>query len=249
VIDLFDEKGPLLQNSGINIISFMLIRHSKLVQKYLLEPIQLPLLPLRNQSTEIISTDESIERALRRLEVIISNPSSPTLISLLFQPLLLNLFLLSVYTSSTFHTKVKSQVTQLLASYFTASSSAATDAIHLIEEIVQVPADEGWTYAPGDEGGIVIRRVTIGDTHEYGFEEISNRVSVIVEILRETSNDVKSEIFVGIVRHWLSPYDENPLQYEFLITKANFSGHLRLFNYYKTSCRIIKLNYSSLQSM
>ena len=227
----------------------MLVRHSKLVQKYLLGPIQLPLVPLRDQSTEIISTDESIEKTLRRLEVIISNPSSPTLTSLLFQPLLLNLFLLSVYTSSTFHTKVKSQVTRILASYFTASSSAATDAIHLIEQIVRVPADEGWTYAPGDSGGIAIRRVTIEDTYEYGFEEISKRVSIIIEILRETSDNVKSEIFVGIIRHWLSPYDENPLQYKLLVTKANFSEHSRMFSYYKTSCRIIKLNYSSLQSM
>lgn len=216
VIDLLDERDVLLRSAGVHILSFMIVRHSKFVQKYILEPIQSPLLPSKDQittsSTDIISSDELIEGALQRFDTITSNPS-PILISMLFRPLLFNLFLLSVYTQNTFHAKIRGQVTQFLVLYLKSSSSAATDVLYLVERMLRTSIDEGWIYAPGENGGIAIRKITVEDTHELGFDEISTRVSIIIEILKEASSDVKSEIFVGIIRQWLSPHKDNPLLY------------------------------------
>jgi hypothetical protein len=215
VVALLDEKDALLQTSGVHIISFMAIRHSELVRQFILQPILSPLLSSKDQisgAISIISTDEAIEKTLQRLVVITTNPS-PLLISLLMQPLILNLFLLAVYTQSTFHANLRTQTVQLLGSYLKSSSSSVTGALHLVERLLWTTTSEGWTYSTGGHGGIAIRRVESGNVHELGFDEISARVSTIIEITRGASNDVKSEMFVGIIRQWLSPHDEDPLWY------------------------------------
>ena len=244
VVALLDEKDVLLQSSGVHIISFMAIRHAELVRQFILQPIQSPFLPSKDQMSgaiSIISTDEAIEKTLQRLVVVTTNPS-PQLISLLMQPLILNLFLLSVYTQNTFHANLRAQTIQLLESYFKSSSSSVTDALHLVERLLWTTTSEGWTYSAGDHGGIAIRRVESGDVHELGFDDISARVSTIIEITRGASNDMKSEIFVGIIRQWLSPHDEDPLSYDppkYLVNLV----HLRMLNYCRSFCRIMKLNY------
>ena len=177
--------------------------------------MQSPLLPSIDQisaSVDVISTDEAIEKTLQRLVVITTNPS-PQLFSFLLKPVLLNLFLLSVYTQNTFHTIAKTQATKLLESYLNSSSSSAADALDLVQRVLWTNTGEGWTYSAGDHGGIAIRRVETTDVHELGFDEISFRISTIIEIIHGTSIDVKSEIFVGIIRLWLSPHDDDPLSY------------------------------------
>lgn len=133
------------------------------------------------------------------------------MISLVLRPPLLNLFLLSVYTQDTFHKIVGAQVTQLLGLFL--KSSSLTDALYLIERILWTSDRDGWTYSPGDNGGIAIRRVTNADAHDLRFDQISARVSTIIEIARETSSDVKSEIFACIIRNWLSQRVGHPLKY------------------------------------
>jgi hypothetical protein len=215
VIELLDEKDPLLRTAGVHIISFLLNHHTKYVGRYILEPIQAPLLPLEGKvasSVDLISSDDSIEKALLRLEVAIANHSS-TFASPLVRPVLLNLFLLAAYTSNTFHSNIRKQVTHLLKSYLKSSSSGATDTLSLIERLVWTSNENGWTYTPGAQGGIAIRCVTSTETADIGFDEITVRIAIIIDIIRETSDDMKSEIFVGIIRHWFSPHEDNPLQY------------------------------------
>jgi hypothetical protein len=215
VVELLDERDILLQTSGVHIISFMVIRHAELVRQFILEHIQSPLLPSKDQmsgSVSTISTDEAIEKTLQRL-VVITMCHSPELISLLMQPLLLNLFLLAVYTQNTFHANFRAQTIQLMDYYLKSSSSSVTDALHLVERLLRTTTNEGWTYSAGDHGGIAIRQAESRNVHELGFDEISARVSTIIEITKGASNDVKSEIFVGIIRHWLSPHEEDPLSY------------------------------------
>lgn len=215
MVALLDERDVLLQTSGVNIISFMIIHQAELVRQFILQPIQSPLLPSKDQMSgaiSIISTDEAIEKTLERLIVITTNPS-PQLISLLMQPLLRNLFLLAVHTKDTFHANLRAQTIRLLETCFKFSSSSVADALHLVERLLWTATNDGWTYSAGDHGGISIRRVESGYLHELGFDEISARVSSIIEITKGASHAVKSEIFVGIIRHWLSPDDENPLSY------------------------------------
>jgi len=62
-----------------------------------------------------------------------------------------------------------------------------------------------WEYAPGDHGGVAIQAVAIDDIKSLDWEEISVRISVFLDITAKTSEQVKSAVFVGIMRLWLSP--------------------------------------------
>jgi hypothetical protein len=227
----------------------MFIRHAELVDQYIFGPIRLPLLPskgrIEKNSVDVISTDESIERAVQRLEELLSTPSL-TLVSLLFRPVALNVFLLSVYAQGTSHTKMGERTIQLLGSYMASSSSPAIDVLHLVERLSHIATDEGWTFTAGGEGGIAIRRTTDTDILSLGFDDIARRISVLIEILRETSDDVKTEVFVGVIRRWLSPHhDDDFLPYiifKFVLTP----GRSQMYNCYRKFCQIISLNYSNL---
>lgn len=210
VIDLLDEKDPLLQNAGAHIVSFMSMRQPSLVEKHLLAPIRSPLLPTNDallSVDEVYSNDESIARTLQRVETITSN-HLPSLISSLLQPILLNLFLLACYTHSSLNSKIHAQAVEFVRMYFALLSSTTTDALDLIGRSLYLSEYEGWTYSPGDHGGIAIFRVTETSERSMDLDEISKRVSVIVEVLGHASNDIKSEVFVDIVRHWLSQEDD-----------------------------------------
>lgn len=213
--NLLDEKDVLLQKTGSHIISFMFSRHAELVDKYIFEPIRLALLPSEEgikNSIDVISTEESIEKAVHRLEALLSMPSS-SLISLLFRPLALNVFLLSIYTQGTFHTKMGDRTRQLLSSYIISSSCPVVDVLYLVERLLDSTIDQGWTFTAGSDGGIAIRRATDTDIRPLGFDETTRRISVLIEILRRTPDDVKTEVFVGVIRRWLSPHqDDDPLQ-------------------------------------
>jgi len=212
VLDLLDEKDTLLGKCGVSIISRLVRNHAGLVERNILEPIRKPLLLSGTISIDIISTDESIRQCLRRLEVITSN-SGQVLIYSAIRPLVKNLFLLLVYTHESHHSNIKTQVAHLVSSYLASTPSPATDVLDLVEQLSVTSYVEGWMYTPGGTGGVAIRRATEGDIHDVGFEEIFTRVATVVEIIAKASDDIKSEIFVGVVRRWLSPRDEDLLLY------------------------------------
>jgi hypothetical protein len=242
VLDLLDEKDTLLGKCGVSIISFLVRNHAALVERSILEPIRKPLLPSGTISNEIISTDESIRQCLRRLEVITLN-SGQALISSAIRPLVKNLFLLSVYTRESHHSNIKTQVVHLLSSYLASTPSPATDVLDLVEQISVTSNAEGWIYTPGGTGGVAIRRATKGDIHDVGFEEIFTRVATVVEIIGKASDEIKSEIFVGVVRRWLSPRDEDLLLY-FSPSEKLMTVHLRTLSCCRKFYQNIRLNYS-----
>jgi hypothetical protein len=223
----------LLQRTGGHIIAFLFARHSQYVNESILKPIQAPLLPSADtisKAMDEISSQESIQNTLRKMEIIISIPS-PTLISSAIQPLIKNLFLLASYIQDTPQSYLKAQVTHLLEVFITSSSISADEIILLVNTMVESSSDEGWTYTPGDTGGISIRRIVSTDTHELGFNEIIGRIAIIMDLIGKTSDNVKSEIFVRILKPWYSFHEENPLKY-FPLSAIN-SGLLRMFNYYR----------------
>ena len=239
-----------MRKAGAHIISFLLLRHSILVQRNILEPIRSPFLPSDgdlSKNVGIISSDESIRKALQRIEDILSN-HFPGLISSLLQPILLNLFYLTAYTQNTVHQQIKAQVTRILTAYLSASSCPGADVLRLVENISHTPSAYGWTYTPGDQGGIAIRRTTADDSHDTDFDTISSRVLIIVETLRDTSDMVKSEVFVGVIRYWLSPRQDDPIRYHRVKYCSN-SGGLRTLSYCKNYCQIINKTCSSHRLM
>jgi hypothetical protein len=242
VLDLLDEKDTLLGKCGVSIISFLIRNHATLVERNILEPIRKPLLPSGTISMEIISADESIRLCLRRLEVITSN-SGQALIYSAIRPLVTNLFLLSVYAHESHHSNIKTQVAHLLSSYLASTPSPATDVLDLVEQLSVTSYAEGWMYTPGGTGGVAIQRAAVGDIHDVGYEDIFGRVATVVEIIEKVSDDIKSEIFVGVVRRWLSPRDEDLLLYFSPFAKLT-PVHLRTLSCCRIFYQNIRLNYS-----
>lgn len=216
MLELLDEKDPLLQKCGVCIISFLFRNHQALVERNILGPTRKALLPSGTNASEILSDDESIRTSLHRLEVIASNSTQP-LNSSAIRPLLQNLFLLSVYTHEPHQTSINAQVSHILTSYFASSPSSAIDVLHLVRYVLDISAAQGWMYAPGATGGIAIRRARESDTSNVRFDEILVRVAAVVEMIGKTSEDIKSEVFVGVIRTWLSPHDDDPLLYSSIL--------------------------------
>jgi len=159
-----------------------------------------------------ISSDATIELTLTRLEIFMSE-ANPLLVSAVFQPILSNLFLLLVHVQNTFQTQFKERITKVLKMNFRSSWSAMVDASHLVERILRRSEDEGWKFAAGSSGGIAIRKVDGMESAALGFDQILARISTFVDLLEDSSDEVKSSVFVGVIREWLTPKSDDPLQY------------------------------------
>ena len=213
MIDLLDDKDFLLQREGAHIIAHLSFRYVDLVTKHILDPIRLPLLPsekLVGKAECVVTSDELVETTLKRLLTITSIPS-PTLIATTLKPLLRNLFVLAAYTGSTPHAHIKAQVIQVLEKY--TSSASSDDVLSLLDLLLSTSFSERWTYTAGGHGGVAIRRLSDNDSRELGLDEITARISVIIEVLSTAPESVKSRTFVRIIRQWLSLNDEKPLEY------------------------------------
>jgi hypothetical protein len=199
-------------------MSAMFTHHADLVTRYILKPLRDPFLTSFDHagsgSVEAISNGDSISKALRRLSIVPSAPL-PNLVLALLHPLMLNLFLLGAYAATTPHSAEYKQVSALLQLYMGMALSSFEDAMYLVDRIMDISADDGWTYAAGDSGGISIRQASNDDLGELiDYSEIQARVQLVIEMLEKTSSDVKSEVLVAIIRRWLSPVDEDsPMLY------------------------------------
>lgn len=210
MIDLLDEREPLLGKTSVHLIAFMIARHQSDVQKYILDPIRRPLNPQFPAADAEISSDTAVGETLKRLELFVSE-ASQILISSTFQPILRPLFLLLVHVQDTFHTQLKDRLTVLLKTYFSASFSATADALVLVHHFLDQSESEGWTFAAGSSGVVAIRKAESVPT--LGFDEIVTRISTFVEILRDSADELKSAVFVAVIREWLAPKQDDPLRY------------------------------------
>lgn len=215
VLELLDENDPLLSASATHIISLLFSQHSELVSRHILNPVQTPLSPRPEvNSGGLLSEDEAVQHSLKQLQVISSNPT-PALITALLRSILFTLLLLSVYTHGTHHSVIRTQVNQLLETYIKSSSSPAVDILDLTKKITLSTETQGWSLVAGETGGIAIRS-TSEERELLDLEEIQTRVEVLIEILEKASDEVKSEIFVGVIRQWLHPESDNSMRFGFL---------------------------------
>jgi hypothetical protein len=212
VISLLDDRDAVIQRVATHILAHLVLKDAASVEKSIFNPIREPLSlgSTTSDYADVIFEDTAVERSLSSLERIVLNPS-PSLVISLLQPVLLNLFLLLAYTQSTPQSYLRSRVLNLMHSYLTASSAPLQDLLNLNEKIFYVPE---WTFAPGGHGGVEIRRTS--SLESVNLEFIQFRIESLLEILEKTSEATKSEVFVGIVRKWLSPQSEaDPLRYIF----------------------------------
>jgi len=207
VLELLEEDDPLLSASAAHIIAFLSTQHPALVSRDILSPVQAVFSP--NPVTSIfgsgglLSDDEAVRHSLKQLQLISSN-STPSLITALLSPILFNLFLLLVYTHGSHHSVLRSQVTQLLEAYLKYSSSPASGLLDLTRNLLSTSESHGWSFAAGETGGVAIHRIP-QTKDDLGLDDIQTRVEVFMEISQHASEEVKSEVFVGVIKQWLKP--------------------------------------------
>jgi len=92
-----------------------------------------------------------------------------------------------------------------MQTYFTASQSPSQGLLYILERLAETPPN--WTFTPGEHGGVAIKQNS--SPQAIDLNSIQNRVESFLEILDKTSDDTKSEVFIGIVRKWLSLLGES----------------------------------------
>jgi len=223
-----------LSASAAHIISFLSTQHPALVSRHILNPVQAVFSPNTVTSTigsgGLLSDDEGVRHTLKQLQLISSNPT-PSLITALLSPILFNLFLLLVYTHGSHHSVLRSQVTQLLEAYLKYSTSPASGLLDLTRNLLSTSESQGWSFAVGETGGVAIRR-TPQTKDDLGLDDIQIRVEVFMEISQHASEEVKSEVFVGVIKQWLKPeLKDTSMRFVFshiCLNRSAFAGALLL---------------------
>jgi len=171
-----------------------------------------------NDNTTAIVKEADLKAALRRLHAIASSYSHAGLIKRLITPVLLPLWALLNYTKT--RPLLDKEWSALPSSILSRYMEIACD-VNQIDNIATNlfwNGDVSWTFEPGSEGGVEIRRRSRENRQDMGsmesiVEQISNlndRVSLLVSLLSEANipDEVAGSIFLNATRRWLAP--ENP---------------------------------------
>ncbi|RMZ69101.1 required for cell viability [Pyrenophora seminiperda CCB06] len=168
-----------------------------------------------NNKTAVIVKEADLKTALRRLHAIASSYSHTGLIKRLISPVLLPLWALLSYTRN--RPLLNKEWGALPSSILSRYMEIACD-VNQIDNIatnIFWNGDDSWTFEPGSEGGVEIRRRSRERRQDMGsmesiVEQISNlddRVSLLVSLLAEAKipDEVAGSIFLNTTRRWLAP--------------------------------------------
>ncbi|KAI1553246.1 repeatmulti-domain protein [Pyrenophora tritici-repentis] len=168
-----------------------------------------------NDKTKVVVQEADLKIALRRLDAIVFSYSHVGLIKRLISPVLLSLWALLNYTES--RPLLNKEWGALANSILSRYMEIACD-VNQIDNIATNLFWNGdilWTFGPGSEGGVEIRRRLREKKKDVGsmesiVEQISNlddRVSLLVSLLSEAKipDEVAGSIFLHTTRRWLAP--------------------------------------------
>ncbi|KAE8851827.1 hypothetical protein PTNB73_00844 [Pyrenophora teres f. teres] len=168
-----------------------------------------------NDKTKVVVKEADLKIALQRLNAIASSYSHAGLIKRLISPVLLPLWALINYTKT--KPLLNKEWSALANAIFSRYMEIACD-VNQVDNIATNLFWDGdilWTFEPGSEGGVEIRRRSRERKHAMGsmksiIEQTSNlddRVSLLVSLLSEARipDEVAGSIFLNATRRWLAP--------------------------------------------
>ncbi|EUC42405.1 hypothetical protein COCMIDRAFT_7997 [Bipolaris oryzae ATCC 44560] len=192
--------------------------------KIFVEPIFQRISPKNTQTSvsedgsknDVVVGEGDLKPALRQLHNITSSYSHAGLIKRLVTPMLLPLWALLNYAKR--RPSLDKEWTALPKSIISRYVELACDAkqIDNVARHIFWDGDTTWTFGPGSEGGVEIRRRTKDQSESTRANiegilgqigDLDNRVSLLVSILSEASvpGDVASSVFLSTTKRWLEP--------------------------------------------
>ncbi|EMD58373.1 hypothetical protein GGP41_007735 [Bipolaris sorokiniana] len=168
------------------------------------------------RKADVVVREGDLKPALRQLNNITCSYSHAGLIKRLVTPMLLPLWALLNYAKR--RPSLDKEWTALPKSIISRYVEMACDAkqIDNMARHIFWDGDTTWTFGPGSEGGVEIRRRTNGqsENNTAGMEgilgqigDLDNRVNLLVSLLSEASvsGDVASSVFLSTTKRWLEP--------------------------------------------
>ncbi|EUC31539.1 hypothetical protein COCCADRAFT_101043 [Bipolaris zeicola 26-R-13] len=166
--------------------------------------------------TDVVVREGDLKPALRQLNNITCSYSHAGLIKRLVTPMLLPLWALLNYAKR--RPSLDKEWTALPKSIISRYVEMACDAkqIDNLARHIFWDGDTTWTFGPGSEGGVEIRRRTKGQSENNTASmegvlrqigDLDNRVNLLVSLLSEASipGDVASSVFLSTTKRWLEP--------------------------------------------
>ncbi|KAI9789064.1 MAG: hypothetical protein M1835_001911 [Candelina submexicana] len=142
--------------------------------------------------------EAELERALARLQGLLSSHPSLRLTKSLLQPLLLPLWAVLSYAKLTNRTAWYERASAILQNYFRAAGSSAQ-----LAEIAKTLMWDGrpwWFFGPGDSGGIEVRGRSIDDADDKDVIAFVENIDLRVdEFIRLLASGIVDDVSIGIV--------------------------------------------------
>jgi len=192
-------------------------RRSQAVTRIFFSPIVDQIRPPAHSASnnEELVSELDLERALRRVALIISYPN-PSLTKRLFKPILIPLWNIYMFAKHNLKSWWKELTFDLLRSYMKVSGEL--EDLTLLAHNLNRNASRDWIYANGGLGGIEIRKRNDTEDHELGPQEVDERVEGIMDILENIEQSVITTFFLTLLKTWLqgnrkeSQEDNDPLK-------------------------------------
>jgi len=167
----------------------------------------------QSTSDQVIVGERSLKLALKRLSVVVTSYSHAGLIKRLVGPTLLPLWGLMGYVKS--RPSLEKEWTELPRAIISRYMAMSCDPkqIDAVTTNLFWDGEPWWTYGPGSQGGVEIRRriQTTNDTLNMSgmfskIERIDERVNALISLLVEANIDdeVAGTMFLRITKRWLA---------------------------------------------
>jgi len=170
--------------------------------------------PSRSMSGQVLVSEQVLRRSLRRLASIATSYSHAGLLKRLLGPVLTPLWALLNYTSS--RPSLEKEWTELAHTILLRYLKLACEPqrIDNISSSLFWDGESLWTFGPGSEGGVEIRRRAPDGSNTAGIEDIlsriatmDQRINLLVSLLVEAriEDQMAGAIFLQTVKKWLTP--------------------------------------------
>ncbi|KAF1939387.1 hypothetical protein EJ02DRAFT_504837 [Clathrospora elynae] len=178
--------------------------------------------PQKNEDDRVIVQEQDLKQALKRLSAIASSYSHAGLLKRLIGPILLPLWTLINYAHPKTRSSLNKEWWMLPTSLLSRYMSLACDVKHIDRIATNLfwDGDATWTFGPGSQGGVEIRRRSSKNegmgAMDSIFEHIGgmdSRVNLLVSLLSEAKipDDIAAEVFLLATRRWLAPSKEKKM--------------------------------------
>lgn len=172
-----------------------------------------------NTLDAVLVPEEDLFLGLKRLSVIVSSYSHPGLIKRLTSPCLLPLWGLIGYASSRKSLDPKwTRLSRIVLSRYL-ELCCDPKQIDLLTTNLLLDGGRTWTFGPGAEGGVEIRKRELPNSGREDvdgifsrLEKLEDRVKLFVAFLAEAKldDDVAGSIFLNVTKRWLLTAHEKP---------------------------------------